>query len=161
VIGHARPADHAAIAQVTRAAFGQPAEAELVDRLRADGDVVFELVASDAGTVVGHILFSRLWADSQELYVAMAPVSVHPNVQRTGVGSRLVRRGLEVARELGAYAVLVLGDPAYYSRFGFTAQAAARVKAPYAGSPAFMGLALEPGALDRPLLVAYPGAFSA
>ena len=81
-------------------------------------------------------------------------------VQRRGFGSALVRAGLESAREFGASGVLVLGHPEYYPRFGFSAEAAQRVKSVYAGSPAFMALALEPGAFDEPLNVAYPDAFS-
>lgn len=160
MIRHARAADHAAIAEVVEAAFGQPDEARLVARLRADGDVLFELVALDEGRVTGHILFSRLWADSQHLYAALAPLAVRPGLQRTGVGSALARASLEQAREFGAHGVIVLGHPAYYPRFGFSAAAAANVRSIYAGGPGFMALALEPGAFDAPLSVTYPDAFS-
>lgn len=161
MIRYARPADHALIAEVVELAFGQPDEARLVERLRADGDVLFELVAEDAGAVNGHILFSRLWADRYEMFAALAPLAVRPGSQRAGLGSALVRAGLESAREFGAHGVLVLGHPAYYPRFGFAAETAAKVSAPYAGSPSFMALALEDGAFDEPLCVAYPDAFSA
>jgi putative acetyltransferase len=161
MIRFARPADHAAIAEVVESAFGQPDEARLVRRLREAGDVLLELVAVDAqGAVTGHILFSRLWADRAELFAALAPLAVRPELQRTGVGSELVRRGLEQAREFGAHGVLVLGHPAYYPRFGFAPETAARVKAPFSGRPSFMGLALEAGAFDAPMHVAYPEAFS-
>ena len=160
MIRYARPADHAAIAAVTEAAFGQPDEAGLIERLREAGDVLFELVAVEDGEVVGHILFSRLWADSVGMYAALAPLAVRPGLQRTGHGSALVRAGLESAREFGAHGVLVVGDPAYYPRFGFSAEAARQVAAPYAGRPAFMAIALEAGAFDAPLSVAYPEAFS-
>jgi putative acetyltransferase len=160
MIRYARPADHPAIAEVNRAAFGRADEALLVERLRADGDVLFELVADAEGQVAGHILFSRLWAGSENLFAALAPMAVVPGAQRSGVGSGLVRTGLECAREFGAHGVLVLGHADYYPRFGFSAAAAAQVRAPYSGSPAFMALALEPGAFDAPLDVAYPDAFS-
>src|SRR5688572_2094322 len=114
MIRYARPADHAAIAAVTEAAFGTPDEVGLIARLREAGDVLFELVAVEDGEVVGHILFSRLWADRVEMYAALAPLAVRPGVQRTGHGSALVRAGLESAREFGAHGVLVLGHPAYY-----------------------------------------------
>src|SRR3546814_2822559 len=143
MIRYAKPADHAAIAAVNAAAFGRPDEAELVARLRADEDAMFELVAQEAGDVVGHILFSRLWADRYELYAALAPVAVRPGLQRAGRGSALIRAGLDSCREFGAHGVLVLGHPAYYPRFGFSTQAAAQVRAPYSGNPAFMALALE------------------
>lgn len=160
MIRYARAADHPAIAQVTTLAFGQPDESSLVERLRADGDVLFELVSETDGAVDGHILFSRLWADRAQLFAALAPLAVHPDRQRGGLGSALVRAGLYSAKEFGAHGVLVLGHPAYYPRFGFAAATAAKVAAPYAGSPAFMALALEDGAFDHPLSVAYPDAFS-
>ena len=160
MIRHARPGDHPAIAEITAAAFGGAEEVVLIERLRANGDVLFELVSEQDGRVNGHILFSRLWADRYEMFAALAPMAVHPDVQREGVGSALVRAGLENAREFGAHGVLVLGHPAYYPRFGFAAETAATVRSPYSGSPAFMALALETGAFDAPLSVAYPDAFA-
>lgn len=160
MIRHARPADRDAIRQVVAAAFGQPDEADLVERLRADGDVVFELVADEAGAIVGHILFSRLWADRTGLFAALAPVSVTPERQNGGVGGQLIRAGVETCKDFGAEGVLLLGHPAYYPRFGFSAEAAARVRSPFSGSPAFMALALADGAFDEDLTVAYPDAFN-
>lgn len=159
MIRHARAADHAAIRAVNLAAFPEAAEADLAERLRADGDVVFEMVAEADGEVVGHILFSRLWADSVNLYLALAPMAVAPGLQRQGLGSDLVRAGLEFCREYGAHGVVVLGHVDYYPRFGFSAESAARVASPYAGSPAFMALALEDCAFDARLTLAYPDAF--
>lgn len=160
MIRYARPADQAGIAAVLSAAFGRPDEARLVEQLRAAGDALFEMVAEADGEIVGQILFSRLWADRYEMFAALAPLSVRPDHQREGLGSGLVRAGLEVAKEFGAHGVLVLGDPAYYPRFGFAAEAAAQVACPYAGLPAFMAVALEPGAFDAPLTVAYPDPFA-
>jgi len=160
MIRHARPADHPAIREVVAAAFEKSDEADLVERLRASGDVVFELVEEDDGEVVGHILYSRLWADSAYLYAALAPLAVRPDRQKDGVGKRLMRASLETAREFGAHAVIVLGHPAYYPKFGFTAEAARTVTSPFSGSPAFMAIALEDGALDSPVTVAYPEAFN-
>ena len=77
------------------------------------------------------------------------------------IGSALTLRGLEAARHFDAAAVLVLGHPEYYPKFGFSNAATAKVSAPWSGSPAFMGIALVDGALDEPLMVAYPDAFSA
>jgi putative acetyltransferase len=161
MIRYARPSDHAPIADLVSAAFGRADEARLVAALRAAGDVLFELVADEDGALAGHILFSRLYADRAELIAALAPVSVTPARQATGLGSALIRAGLENVREFGAHGVLVLGDPAYYGRFGFRTDTAAHVKAPYAGHPAFQALALEEATFDRPMLVAYPEAFSA
>lgn len=160
MIRYARPADHPAIREVNLAAFPKAEEADLVERLRAAEDAMFELVAEADGEVVGHIMFSRLWADRVELFAALAPMSVRPEHQREGVGGRLVEAGLDSCREFGVHGVVVLGHPAYYPRFGFTPEAAARITAPFTGSPAFMALALEKGAFDDPLTVAYPDAFA-
>lgn len=160
MIRYARPADRPAIAAVVEAAFGQADEARLVERLRGD-DALFELVAHEDGEVVGHIMFSRLYADRVELIAALAPLAVRPDRQSTGLGSALVRRGLESAREFGAHGVIVLGHPDYYPRFGFSAATAAQVSSPpFSGRPSFMALALEPGTFDGPMTVAYPDAFA-
>src|SRR4051812_20999877 len=134
MIRHARASDHEAIACIVEAAFGQPDEARLIERLRDEGDALFELVAERDGEIVGHILYSRLWADRAELFAALAPVAVTPAAQNEGLGSALVRRGQETAREFGAHGVLVLGHPAYYPRFGFSRRAAAMVASPYSAS---------------------------
>ena len=160
-IRYARSGDHPGIAEILDAAFGGTAERRIVERLRADAESMFELVALQDGELVGSIMFSRLWADSHNLYAALAPLAVRPDRQRTGVGSALTLRGLDAARHFDAAAVLVLGHPEYYPKFGFSAAATTQVSAPYSGSPAFMGIALSEGALDAPLMVAYPGAFSA
>jgi putative acetyltransferase len=160
-VRYATPADHGAIAEVVAGAFGRADEAELVARLRADEDAMFELVAEDNGAVQGHILFSRLWADRTGLYGALAPLTVRPERQGEGLGSHLVRTGLECAKEFGCQGLLVLGDPAYYGRFGFSADAAGGVIAPFRGMAAFQALALEDGAFSERLSVAYPSAFGA
>jgi putative acetyltransferase len=161
MIRYATPLDHGPIRAVVEAAFGGDAEARLVERLRAEDDAMFELVTEEAGEVVGHIMFSRLWADREELYAALAPLAVRPDRQGSGLGSALVRSGLESAAQFGAFGVLVLGHPAYYPRFGFSTAAAGTVTAPFSGRPAFMALALGEGAFDGPLTVAYPDAFGA
>jgi putative acetyltransferase len=160
MIRYARAADHEAIAGVVAAAFGRADEADLVARLRAEEDVLFELVADEDGAIAGHVMFNRLWADRYDLYAALAPLAVAPGRQRAGVGASLVRAGLECAREFGAAGVLVLGDPAYYGRFGFSAAAAAQVGCPYKGLAAFQALALDDSAFDAPMTVAYPDAFA-
>lgn len=160
MIRHARAVDRPAIAEINRLAFGQPDEAALIARLRDAGDVLFELVSETDGQVDGHILFSRLWADRPELYAALAPMAVHPDRQRSGTGSALIRAGIATCREVGARGILVLGHRDYYPRFGFAAETAAKVKSPYSGSPSFMALAIEDGAFDEPLTVIYSDAFS-
>ena len=160
MIRHARASDHAAIAGINTLAFGKPDEAALIERLRSDSDVMFELVAEEDGVLQGHILYSRLWADNAQLYAALAPMAVRPERQIKGLGSDLVRASLTTAREFGARGVLVLGHPLYYPKFGFTAAMAANVRAPYSGSPAFMALEIERDAFAGPIMVAYPNAFS-
>lgn len=158
-----RPTDHSAIAAIVEPAFmaefGQSTENALIEQLRADGDVIFELVAEQDGQIVGHILYSRLWVASPQLYAALAPLAVRNDLQKTGVGSALMRTSLDTAREYGVHGILVLGHPSYYSRFGFTVEAAANVKSPYSGSPALAAQALENGAFGTPITVAYPSAF--
>jgi putative acetyltransferase len=160
MIRYARPTDHAEIAEINTLAFGKPDEAALIQRLRDDGDVMFELVADEDGQLQGHILYSRLWADNAQLYAALAPMAVRPGRQIKGLGSDLVRASLVSAREFGACGVLVLGHTGYYPKFGFTAEMAGKVRAPYSGSPAFMALEIERGAFAEPVMVAYPNAFS-
>lgn len=161
MIRHARTADHPAIREINEAAFATPGEARLIEALRASGDVMFELVAETDGAAAGHILFSRLWADRTELIAALAPMAVRPEHQRRGLGGRLIQAGIETCREFGAHAIIVLGHPDYYPRFGFSAAAASRISSPYSGSPAFMALELERGTLAEPMIVAYPDAFAA
>lgn len=161
MIRYATPADQPAIAAVVEAAFERADEARIVERLRAAEDAMFELVAeADGGEIVGHIMFSRLWADRDDLYAALAPLAVRPDQQRAGVGSALVRAALESAPQFGAVGVLVLGDPDYYPRFGFSAERAAEVACPFQGLAAFMALGFVDGAFDGPLTVAYPDAFA-
>ncbi len=158
VIRPAGPEDHAAIHAVVAAAFGQPDEADLVDALRADGDALLELVAEDDGAIVGHILFSPLTAGAGARFAALAPLSVLPGRQKDGLGTWLMETGHELLRAAGIEAVVVLGNPAYYPRVGYSAEAAKTVTAPFAG-PHFMALSLKPGALEAPVTVAYARAF--
>ena len=156
-------ADFGAIRAVNREAFGTVAEADLVDALRANGDAALSLVAENDSGVVGHILFSHLPIRTSARDVAalaLAPMSVLPRWQRRGVGSVLVRTGLDRCREAGFEAVVVLGHPTYYPRFGFSTRLAAPLEAPFSG-PAFMALDLVPGALTGGGVVRYPGAFFA
>lgn len=151
-----RDDDREAVAQVVRQAFGGDAEASLVERLRRDGDCILALVAERDGRIVGHIAFSPMTAPFAAL--GLAPLSVLPHCQRSGIGSALVRKGLGLARSRGWDAVFVLGDPAFYRRFGFSAEAAGGFSTPYAG-PCLMLLAFDPPlpACDGP--IAYAPAF--
>jgi putative acetyltransferase len=133
------PRDVAAILIVQEVAFGRPAEAQLVDDLRAAGDAIFSLVAVDDGTVVGHVLFSRMKAPFPAL--AFAPVAVLPEYRRTGFASRLIREGIARSEAAGWSGIFVLGDTAFYRRFGFDVGKASGFISPYAG-PHLMALPL-------------------
>jgi putative acetyltransferase len=130
-----RKTDVEPIRQLHEAAFGSTLEAELVDNLQADGDAVLSLVAWHENRLAGHILFSRLNipANSVLRASALGPLGVLPEDQRKGIGSALVRDGLEWLRADGEDLVLVLGDADFYGRFGFTAEAAEVFQTPYDG----------------------------
>lgn len=158
------PGDHNAIREVNRAAFGQDAEGRLVDDLRKGGFVRISLVAELAGRVIGHILFTDLPIITKTCTVpavALAPMAILPELQRQGIGSALVRRGLDECRSQGHRIVVVLGHPHYYPRFGFSAALAKPLKSPYSGE-AFMAIELVPGALEGVTgSVQYPPPFGA
>src|ERR1043166_2974392 len=117
--------DWAAIDAVNVSAFETPAEANLVDTLREHAQPLVSLVAEDKGAIVGAILFSPVSLPGHPALriVGLAPMAVAPEHQRKGVGSALVRAGLDHCRQLGFGAVVVLGHPAYYPRFGFSSSA--------------------------------------
>ncbi len=128
----------------------------IVDDLSRSGDAVISLVAEHETDIVGHILFSRLGAPMRAL--TLSPLGVHPDFQRAGIGSTLVRKGLERARQHGWQAVFVLGSPAYYGRFGFDATAAEGYTSPYYGWP-FMALIFDNSIL-RAGRIDFPDAFA-
>lgn len=140
----AAPADSKAIRRVQVLAFATGAEADLVERLQADGDCVASLVAED-DAVVGHVLLSRMEvsADGRALdALALAPVAVIPDRQGKGIGSALVQAAIDEARKQGSHLVFLLGEPEFYGRFGFDASTAAPFASPYAG-PYFQALAIR------------------
>ena len=162
VIRQRVPTDDAAISYLNEAAFGGSYESRLIEDLRAGGLAAIELVAEEETAIVGHILFGALSVtlDGEEVRtLALAPMSVRPDRQQIGIGSALVRQGLDLARHREWEAVMVLGHADYYPRFGFSAAVAARLQAPFSG-PAFMALELASGALSGRLgRVVYPPAF--
>ena len=152
-----RPQDVAAIRAVVGAALGA-AEADLVEALRRDGDLILSLVAID-GEPVGHVAFCRLACDAPLRATGLAPLTVRPDRQRQGIGTALVGDGLRRLAEAGEDLVLVLGDPATYGRFGFSRAAAERLRTPYDG-PALQGLALTARGRAAAGPVRYPAAFA-
>ncbi|RWE96544.1 MAG: N-acetyltransferase [Mesorhizobium sp.] len=132
----ATPRDREAIRLVEEHAFGQQAEAGLVDALVTGGDAVVELVAEEDGQVVGHILFSRLYVQSggkRFAAVALAPLAVEPSFHGTGIGGALIREAHIRLKEAGETLAVVLGDPVYYGRFGYTHGRAANFDSEYQG----------------------------
>lgn len=145
-------ADQAGIRRVHERAFPTPAEADIVDALRAAGAVTLSLVAARAGAILGHILFSPVViarAAGERAAVGLAPLAVDPDWQRRGAGGLLVRAGLESLRGAGHAAVVVLGHPDYYPRFGFerASRFGLRWEHP-CRDESFMALALAPHGLD-------------
>ncbi|WP_108661093.1 GNAT family N-acetyltransferase [Acuticoccus kandeliae] len=151
--------DYAAIDRVIRAAFGGPAEADLVTRLRADGDAKISLVAVLDDAVVGHVMLSRMRPPVKAL--GLAPLSVAPAQERRGIGSALMIAALDMVRTQPQWdAVFVLGDPPYYSRFGFSRAAAKLFRSRYQ-SPHFMALIVHPDRIKANAAVDYAPAFDA
>lgn len=147
-----RPEDLPAIHSLHVRAFPTEAEAEAVDHLRARGAYLLSLVADFDGAVVGHIFFTPVTIEKEDGTffdaVGLAPMAVQPELQRRGIGSLLVRAGLEALTQLGFPAVIVLGHAEYYPRFGFLP--ASRWGIRYATAvpdEVFMALELQPGAL--------------
>lgn len=149
------PGDEGAIRRVISSAFGQAHEAELVDALRAAGDLVVSLVADADGEVCGHVAVPRLKSPPDA--AALAPVSVSPHWQMRGIGTSLVWAALCRAKRLGIGIVFVVGDPRYYGRFGFSATTAEPFPSPYAG-PHFMAKWLSE-ARTAPAEVMFSSAF--
>ncbi|RDI98481.1 N-acetyltransferase [Dyella solisilvae] len=146
-----RPDELPAILAVHRAAFGRDDEAALVQHLRNDGDSAFEVLAEADGEVIAHVAYSPVSIEhgNDGRALGLAPVAVTPAWQHRGVGSALVRRSLDELRDASdARAVVVLGEPAYYARFGFSPASLAGLHDTYGGGDAFMAQALRPGGLD-------------
>ena len=144
--------DHLAIYAITSAAFDGGEEADLIDRLRQTADPFISLVAEVEGRVVGHILFTPVsftGPAGASPGIGLAPMAVAPGLQRRGIGSALVERGLEACREAGHQAAVVLGHPEYYPRFGFDRASAHGIRWEIeVPDEAFMVLELVPGALE-------------
>jgi len=157
-------ADHAAVRAINEAAFETTAEAALVEALRAKVTRLVSLVADVDGAVVGHILFSpvSLAGDPKLDAMGLGPMAVLPEQQRNGIGSALVREGLRRCKELGCRAVVVVGHPEFYPRFGFVPAQRYALRCEYdVPADVFMALELEPGALNGAAgLVRYDDAFA-
>ena len=156
--------DQDTVHAVNMSAFKTPSEADLVDALRTQAQPVVSLVAEENGEVVGHIMFSPVsLSDHPNLKVmGLAPMAVVPVHQRTGIGSALVRAGLDQCRQLDFVAVVVLGHPEYYPRFGFSPSSQFGIDSEYdVPEEVFMAMELQPEALSgKTGRVRYHPAFS-
>jgi len=142
--------DWAAVHDVIVSAFETPAEADLVDALREQAHPVVSLVAVEGGTIVGHIMLSPVSLSGHPglKIMGLAPMAVAPEYQRKGIGSALVRTGLDRCKQLGFGAVVVLGHPEYYPRFGFSPSTRFGIKCEYeVPEEVFMVIELLPGYL--------------
>jgi len=155
-----RPQDVAAIHALTQTAFkdarySSQTEARIVDALRDAGALTLSLVAIEDGEIIGHVAFSPVRINGRPGgWYGLGPVSVWPDRQRGGVGSAIIRDGLDRLRAMGAEGCVLLGDPAYYGRFGFASDPGLR----YGDVPAgyFQGLAFA-GGLPTGEVTYHPG----
>ncbi len=160
------PADAAAIREVTVAAFGGSAGADLIEAVRAlpDFNPELSLVAEREGQIVGHALFSNVRVEGEGASVellALGPIGVRPEWQKQGIGGQLIAVGRERAAALGYRAILLIGHPSYYPRFGFVPAGRFGLKSTFrVPDEVFMALPLFPDALDGIHgTVRYPAAF--
>lgn len=134
-----RPEDAATIRALTDAAFkgmafSDQTEARVIDALRAAGALSLSLVATLSDDIVGHVAFSPVTINGEAGdWYGLGPVSVWPDRQRAGIGQGLIREGLGRLQSMGAGGCVLLGDPAYYARFGFENDPQLR----HAGAPAW------------------------
>jgi putative acetyltransferase len=141
--------DLVAVRETNEQAFGTTTEARLVDRLRDSSDCI-SLVATIGDQVVGHILFTPVTIEPETIVrvAGLAPMAVRPEYQRVGIGSQLVRAGLEECRKRGYAAVVLVGHPKFYPRFGFVPGHTKGLKCEFAVPPeVFMALELNEAAL--------------
>jgi putative acetyltransferase len=143
--------DRDAVHAINLSAFETPAEARLVDALREQAQPIISLVSEDEGELVGHIMFSpvSLSGHPEVKMMGLAPMAVIPGRQNTGIGSALVQAGLDRCRKLGVTALVVLGHPEYYPRFGFSTSSRFGIDSEYeVPEEVFMAMELQPGFLS-------------
>lgn len=155
--------DAFAIRRVHTSAFPSTAEADLVERLRAGGQMAISLVAETEGSVIGHIVFSRVTFEPRLDVIAygLGPLAVVAGHEKHAVGRRLVQNGLAECHARDACMVVVLGDFGYYSRFGFERASRHGLRNEFGVEESFMVFMLEARAHPPPsTLVRYSSEFA-
>ena len=151
------PEDDLNISVLVVNAFRQPNESNLIRSLRARGEIAVELVAEEDGGLAGHIVLSRLRTPAN--WLALGPVCVRRESARRGIGHELIVNGLDLARRQKADAVVVVGDPKYYRRFGFVFDGPAELITPYPRQ--YTGFyPIAPGMAAAQAVLTYPEAFN-
>lgn len=163
-----KPEDYTAVLDLHRQAFGQVEESHLVEALRRNPAVFIpelSLLAKKGDKVLGHILITRIQivgpSGKTHESLALAPMAVLPEMQNKGIGSKLVRKVLEISAGLGFQSMIVLGHAAYYPRFGFKPAIQWNIKAPFEiESNLFMAIELiQDGLKSIQGTVVYPAEF--
>ena len=149
-----KPEDIPFVRIINERAFGQPAEADIVDKLRQNCPEALSLVAEDEGYIIGHILFTPVIVETDEKSIqgmGLGPMAVLPERQREGIGSIIVEYGLKVLQDRSCPFVIVLGHAEYYPRFGFEIASKYGLTSQWDGVPdeAFMVLIFDEIALER------------
>lgn len=144
-----RKSDRATVQQIIEDAFGSRLQAGIVNELRDSADPQVSLVAVVNSELVGHIFFSPVYFDSVSAPAAaqLSPVAVKTSTQRQGIGTTLIRNGLERCRDVGWAAVFLVGSPAYYARFGFSMAREIDLHCGGENDPYLQYLELLPGSL--------------
>jgi len=157
--------DFKSIYEINEQAFKQKNESELIERIRASKNFIPELslVAEKNGKIVGHILFSKIKIKGEKKYesLILAPLAVQPELQKQGIGKKLITEGLNKARELGFSSVIVVGHKDYYPKFGFEKASKWNIKCSFKiPDESFMAIELSIGALsEKSGIVEFPKEF--
>lgn len=157
--------DYKRVYEVNRLAFQQENESKLIEKIRKGVNFVPELslVAEIDDEIVGHILFSKIKIVGGAVFesLALAPMAVIPEFQKRGIGTKLIKKGIEKAKELGFDSIIVLGHKEYYPKFGFQKASKWGIKCPFeVPDEAFMAIELTEKALKgKAGTVKYPNEF--
>jgi len=158
--------DHKQIYEVNKLAFQQENESKLIEKIRKSENFIPELsiVAEIDNRIVGHILFSKIKiiGDSDYESLALAPMAIIPEFQKSGIGSELIKKGMDKAKELGFDSIIVLGHKEYYPKFGFQRASKWDIKCPFeVPDEVFMAIELTEKALEgKAGTVEYPDEFN-